>query len=341
MATEWFYYRGEEKVGPVSQEQLKELASSGELLPESMIWKEGLDKPVPARKVKGLFAWAATPNGTPLPQAAAAASPPPLGKQWYYAQGGNRQGPVGEDQLKGLVKSGQVSRSIKVWCEGMSNWMTINEIPELAPSVGGPPPLTAPALTVPAGPPPLDASAKSDAETDFMSKLLTNVRDPASRYLNVYRAALVLAVIACSLPWAQVSGKAKARARAGIDVAEGYGGRRMKETTPAPVVGTDTMWGYFLIAIAAGGAILSFRPLKTSPRNNRLISTALGAGIIATGIIVFLTASNIFLDYYGAPEEARDSEFAKFYVAGLGVYLVIAAGVAACVCAIKHKWQKV
>ena len=55
MADQWYYAKGEKKLGPFSSAEFKELADSGRLLPTDTIWKEGIDKGVPASKVKNLF----------------------------------------------------------------------------------------------------------------------------------------------------------------------------------------------------------------------------------------------------------------------------------------------
>lgn len=55
MASEWFYFKGDQRNGPVDARQLKELAQSGALLSTDTVWKEGMATPVLATKVKGLF----------------------------------------------------------------------------------------------------------------------------------------------------------------------------------------------------------------------------------------------------------------------------------------------
>ena len=55
MATEWFYESGGKQLGPVSPSELSTLAASGQIVSETLIWKEGLADWVQAKKVKGLF----------------------------------------------------------------------------------------------------------------------------------------------------------------------------------------------------------------------------------------------------------------------------------------------
>jgi hypothetical protein len=52
---EWHYTRGEKKSGPVSATELRRLASAGELSPDDLIWREGMNEWTAARHVRGLF----------------------------------------------------------------------------------------------------------------------------------------------------------------------------------------------------------------------------------------------------------------------------------------------
>ena len=66
MATEWFYYLGNQRLGSVSSQQLKDLARTGQLQPDNLVWKEGMAKPQPASKLKGLFEPPSIPSTTPI-----------------------------------------------------------------------------------------------------------------------------------------------------------------------------------------------------------------------------------------------------------------------------------
>ncbi len=52
---EWYYARDDKQQGPVSAGELKQLASRGEVRPDDLVWREGMDDWVEARNVKGLF----------------------------------------------------------------------------------------------------------------------------------------------------------------------------------------------------------------------------------------------------------------------------------------------
>jgi hypothetical protein len=75
MADRWYYVHGDSKQGPCTGQQLKELAAAGQILPTDTVWKEGIEKGVPARKVRYLFAASQAEAAAPL----AEAPPAPLG----------------------------------------------------------------------------------------------------------------------------------------------------------------------------------------------------------------------------------------------------------------------
>src|SRR5262245_40395657 len=69
MASAYYYVRNGERVGPISGRQLKELAATGQLTPDDLVWKEGMAGWEPARKLKGLFASASASEPPPVPTA--------------------------------------------------------------------------------------------------------------------------------------------------------------------------------------------------------------------------------------------------------------------------------
>ena len=77
MAEAWFYHRGDQRLGPVSSQELKRLADTGELHPTDLIWKEGMPRPVAASKAKGLFS-SATPKEATIPPTEASLAVPHL-----------------------------------------------------------------------------------------------------------------------------------------------------------------------------------------------------------------------------------------------------------------------
>ena len=52
---QWYYSHGDEKQGPVLSIELRQLAVAGEISPDDLVWREGMEQWVAARNVKGLF----------------------------------------------------------------------------------------------------------------------------------------------------------------------------------------------------------------------------------------------------------------------------------------------
>ena len=70
VTAEWFYVENGREKGPITAGQLKELAASGQLRPDDLIWKDGLKGWKPAGQLKGLFSQANvaadSPAGDPV-----------------------------------------------------------------------------------------------------------------------------------------------------------------------------------------------------------------------------------------------------------------------------------
>ncbi len=96
MSQQWYFSKNNQQQGPVSPEQLKQLAASGQLQPSDLVWKEGMGQWTTASSIKGLFAAPAapprpisppsTPTKTPvkntLPQPTP--KPPSAGSKWAW-----------------------------------------------------------------------------------------------------------------------------------------------------------------------------------------------------------------------------------------------------------------
>jgi type IV pilus assembly protein PilA len=58
---------------------------------------------------------------------------------WYYAQNGHQLGPVGAEQLKAMLRVGQVGADELVWTDGMPDWQPAREVAALQPPADVPP----------------------------------------------------------------------------------------------------------------------------------------------------------------------------------------------------------
>jgi uncharacterized RDD family membrane protein YckC len=70
---------------------------------------------------------------------------------WYYDQGGQQAGPVGQAELVALIRSGRVAPATRVWRPGLAGWAAWETVAELAASAVPPPPGPPPLSTQPAG----------------------------------------------------------------------------------------------------------------------------------------------------------------------------------------------
>jgi hypothetical protein len=135
MAARWFYGRDEARRGPFSAAEMKALASSGGVLPDDTVWQEGVERGVPARKVKNLFPLAAAaalaaaeeltappaaPEAAPHAEGAAARvpeAPPAPAAPAAPPSGGWQQGPARTGRAsagRGAVIVGQDGVNVKV-----------------------------------------------------------------------------------------------------------------------------------------------------------------------------------------------------------------------------------
>lgn len=67
MAGQWYYTRTGERYGPVTTEELKQLVSTGELVPADLVWNEGMAAWTPISKVRGLLPGERSGGPPPLP----------------------------------------------------------------------------------------------------------------------------------------------------------------------------------------------------------------------------------------------------------------------------------
>lgn len=88
---------------------------------------------------------------------------------WRYVQNGQPSAPVDTAALSALLTNGTLPPDTYVWKEGMTNWLAAKSLPEFAncrPAAAPPtvPPLPAPSIASPPGPPALPSSESEDIE---------------------------------------------------------------------------------------------------------------------------------------------------------------------------------
>lgn len=60
----WYYARGDDRMGPVDDAQFEELIATGHIREDTLVWREGMSDWAPMRNVSRVAAGEATPGGT-------------------------------------------------------------------------------------------------------------------------------------------------------------------------------------------------------------------------------------------------------------------------------------
>lgn len=68
--------------------------------------------------------------------------------EWHYSTGGQRVGPVSEDQISGLIKTGKINDESMVWNRSLPEWQPIlsSKFADIVRDPNAPPPLTGEAV---------------------------------------------------------------------------------------------------------------------------------------------------------------------------------------------------
>lgn len=138
---EWFYVRNKVRSGPVSMQELKQLAGSGQLAPTDMVLKEGTQRWLAAKSLGELF-----PGGAPAPAAPSpVAAPPPAAsapekkapapaepsKEWFYVRNKQKSGPLPLAELRAMVSDGRLAPSDMVLRPGSQKYSAAEDVEEL------------------------------------------------------------------------------------------------------------------------------------------------------------------------------------------------------------------
>jgi len=75
---------------------------------------------------------------------------------WYFAQAGQQQGPVSDEQIKRMARDGSLGKEDLVWREGMASWQPAGEVAgfEFSAPVFTPAPAPPAPRVIPPPPPP-------------------------------------------------------------------------------------------------------------------------------------------------------------------------------------------
>jgi uncharacterized membrane protein YhaH (DUF805 family) len=84
--------------------------------------------------------------------------------EWYYALGGDRQGPVAAEELRRGVREGVIGRTVLVWSKGLADWIPYSESPVCGAEVRDEPD-GLPPLPLVAGLPGASQASRTEAQT--------------------------------------------------------------------------------------------------------------------------------------------------------------------------------
>ena len=62
--------------------------------------------------------------------------------EYYYAVGGERQGPVSEEELKTLIQTKAVNAETLIWHAGLKDWKRLAEVAAKNPALSGAEPVS-------------------------------------------------------------------------------------------------------------------------------------------------------------------------------------------------------
>lgn len=134
MVDQWYYADQGQRNGPVTEEQIKKLAVTGQIKPSDMVWKQGMTQWIQASQIAGLLP--PLPPSLPPRESDSSGLPPLSGSsEWHYLQDEQRKGPTSEQKLRELVLCGQIRPTDLVWKKGMSQWVPLRQIIPLPANV--------------------------------------------------------------------------------------------------------------------------------------------------------------------------------------------------------------
>jgi len=262
-----------QQIGPVSFDELRQLASNGTVQQTTLVWAEGMPEWTAASGLDGLFAGGAA-GGAP---------------EWHYMDAAGQQiGPVSFAELQRLASSGTIEPTTMVWSQGMGNWVA-------ASTVGG--------LVFPAPPAPAAPGAQPLGEADYSVTVPVRLMNgPARPGMDQGAASARPALVTgqapmTAQPTAPVTGQPAAVA-APATVAP-LGAAPQTQTTapqggeyPVPMV-ERANYGLFA-GLYGGGILLAFIGLLVARSKE---TAMLGMGIWGLGLLVMVAGGILMFVY--------------------------------------------
>jgi hypothetical protein len=108
---QWYVARNQQKVGPFTSHQLKQLVACDFLQPKDMVLAEGSSKWVEAQTIPGLFSTAGQ-------------------KKYWVAVQGQTRGPYVAEQIRAGLTTRQFTQDTQVWDESSKQWVSLSRLAE-------------------------------------------------------------------------------------------------------------------------------------------------------------------------------------------------------------------
>lgn len=140
---EWFYFQGEQQVGPQSPAQIKTLIRQGQIKPDTLLWCAGMTDWQTATQTEFRTMLPALPVA-PAAGASPFGSGDDAANTWFYRSPTGQSVPLDRAALVAKIKGKSLSPETLVWHEGMTEWQSASST-ELARDLSGAP------IAVPSG----------------------------------------------------------------------------------------------------------------------------------------------------------------------------------------------
>ncbi len=262
--------------------------------------------------------------------------------KWYYAEGGERHGPVTEADLKERISKAQLSPETLVWRKGMQEWLVAHAVFEEA---NEPPP------------PPIAETPK--AETPNPNEPQTGVPflEDSPKLAIAYRVAVGLLLVSLFCPWITATSSSEMRyGDAGRDLTTqgygAYGGNQMRAlgnqsaSLGVSVTGLSTTLGKATLLSGIAGLIASFIGISLVAKHlpadkdwTKPIMSGIGLLVIIVLLLSWGTA-----DSYVNKDAGFESQYASASVnasVAWGWYIALLSSVAATVFGYLVDWKQI
>ncbi|MBN2340561.1 MAG: DUF4339 domain-containing protein [Deltaproteobacteria bacterium] len=107
----WQVVQNDQATGPFSVADVASMVNAGSILPETLMWKEGMSNWLPCEQIEDISCVAAP-------------------KIWNVVQDGKNSGPYSAQEVSEMIQQKRIVPETLMWKEGMQNWQPCSQIGE-------------------------------------------------------------------------------------------------------------------------------------------------------------------------------------------------------------------